>query len=108
MDELEGKLQQFQPRRPRPLPGVGPSRRKRPILWIAMSGIAAAVLLLLARYERTPIVEAPAAAAVTLGALNAYVLKSPDDLDSALTKASAAILPDVERPGGALHALSKE
>ena len=108
MDELEAQLRQFQPRRPRPLPDVERPRRKRPIVWIAMSGVAAAVLLMLARYERTPVVEAPDAAAVTLGALNAYALKSPEDLDIALTKASAGILPDVERPGGALHALSKE
>jgi len=108
MDELEAKLRQFQPRRPRPLPGVERSRRKRPLVWIAMSGVAAAVLLMLARYERTPVVEAPRAGGVTLGALNAYVVLGPAQLDDALTRASAVILPDVERPGGALHALSKE
>jgi hypothetical protein len=108
MDELEAKLRQFQPRRPRPLPGVARSHRKRPLVWIAMSGVAAAVLLMLARYERAPVVEAPRAAGVTLGALNAYMLMGPEKLDDALTSTSAVTLPDVEWPGGALHALSKE
>src|SRR5262245_40758363 len=106
MDELEALLRQFRPRRPRPLPDVEPSRRFRPVAWIAASGLAAAVVLLVMRLERTPGVDAPDAVSITLGAFNAYAVKSPEDLDRALTKTSAAILPDVERPGGALHALS--
>jgi hypothetical protein len=35
-------------------------------------------------------------------------MRSAEDLDKALTRTSSAILPDVEKPGGALHALSKE
>lgn len=108
MDDLEALLRQFQPRRPRPLPDLEGPRRVRPFVWIAASGLAAAVVLMVAQYERTPVVEAPRAVDVTLGALNAYAMRSADDLDKALTRTSSAILPDVERPGGALHALSKE
>jgi hypothetical protein len=120
MDELEALLRQFQPRRPRPLPDLEGPRRVRPPtfappplrrgkrVWIAAAGLAAAVAILVARYEPTPVVEAPRPAGVTLGALNAYAMKSAEDLDKALTTISSAILPDVERSGGALHALSKE
>jgi hypothetical protein len=74
----------------------------------AASGLAAAVVIMVARYERTAVVEAPDAVAVTLGALNAHAVRSLEDLDSALTRTSPAILPDVERSRGVLHALSKE
>jgi hypothetical protein len=107
MDELEALLRQFQPRRPRPLPDVERSRRFRPHVWIALSGLAAAGVLMVVRYQRTPVVDSPDTIAITLGALNTYAVKSLDDLDQALTKTSAAILPNVERSGGALHALSK-
>lgn len=107
MDELEALLRQFQPRRPRPLPDVEPSRRFRPLVWIAASGLAAAGLLMVVRYQRTPVADSPDTIAITLGALNTHAVKSLDDLDQALTRTSAAILPNVERPGGALHALSK-
>lgn len=109
MDDLEALLRQFQPRRPRPLPDLKGPRRGQRRMWIAASGLAAAaVALMVARYELTPVVEAPRATDVTLGALNAYAMRSAEDLDKALTRTSSAILPDVEKPGGALHALSKE
>jgi hypothetical protein len=108
MDELEALLRQFQPRRPKPLPDDGDARRFRPLVWVAASGLAAAVVTMLVRHEPTPVVEAPAAVSVTLGALNAHAVRSAEDLDKALTRTSSAILPDIERPGGVLHALSKE
>jgi hypothetical protein len=106
MDELEDVLRQFQPRRPRPLPAFEPSRR-RPVVWIAASGLAAAILIIVAQRTAIPVVEMPDPG-VTLGALNAYAIKSIEDLDAILTRTSPTILPDVERPGGALYALSKE
>jgi hypothetical protein len=107
MDELEQVLRQFQPRRPRPLPDVEHSRRWRPVVWIAASGLAAALVIMVVQRRATPAVEAPATG-VTLGALNAYAIRGVEDLDAVLTRTSPAILPDVERPGGALYALSKE
>jgi len=83
-------------------------RRFRPLVWVAASGLAAAVMIMVARHEPTAVVEAPAAIGVTLGALNAHAARSPEDLDHALTRTSSAILPDVARPGGMLYALSKE
>ena len=108
MDELEALLRQFQPRRPKPLPHDRDARRFRPLMWVAASGLAAAVMILVARHEPTAVVEAPAAIGVTLGALNAHAARSPEDLDHVLTRTSSAILPDVARPGGLLYALSKE
>jgi hypothetical protein len=106
MDELEQALRQFQPRRPRPLPDVERSRRWRPAVWIAASGLAAAMVIMVVQ-RTTPVVEAPAAG-ITLGALNAYAIRGVEDLDAVLTRTSPAILPDVARPGSALYALSKE
>jgi hypothetical protein len=108
MEELEDLLRQFQPRRPRPLPDVERLRRKRPVVWIAVSGVAAAIAMIIVQRETTPVAEVPQAGGVTLGALNAHAIKSIEDLDAVLTRTSPAILPDVELPGGALHALSKE
>lgn len=108
MDELEALLRQFQPRRPKPLPDSSDAHRFRPLVWVVASGLAAAVVIMLVRYEPTTVVEAPATVDVTLGALNASAVKSADDLDNLLTRTSSAILPDVERPGGMLHALSRE
>lgn len=109
MDELEALLRQFQPRRPGPLPDIARPRRPRWPVWIAVPGIAAAVIVvaIVARRERAPAVEI-SRVAITLGALNARVLNNDDELDAVLTRASRAILPDVERPGGVLRALSKE
>jgi hypothetical protein len=107
MDELERALRQFQPRRPRPLPVFERSRRWRPAVWIAASGLAAAMVIMVVQRRATPVVEAPAAR-ITLGALNAYAIKGVEDLDDVLTRTSPAMLPDVGRPGGALYALSKE
>ena len=108
MDELEQVLRQFQPRRPRPLPDVEHSRRWRPVVWIAASGLAAAMVIMVVVQRRAaPVVDAPAAG-ITLGALNASAMKSVEDLDAVLTRTSPTILPDVERPGGVLYALSKE
>ena len=109
MDELETLLRQFQPRRPRPLPEIARPRGPRWSVWIAVPGIAAVVIIvaLVARHDPAPAVESPHVV-ITLGALNARVLASDEDLDAVLTRASRAILPDVERPGGVLQALSKE
>jgi hypothetical protein len=107
MDEFERVLRQFQPRRPRPLPDVEHSRRWRPVVWIAASGLAAAMVIMIVQRRATPVVDAPAAG-VTLGALNTYAIRSVEDLDAVLTRTSPTILPDVEKPGGALYALSKE
>lgn len=107
MDELEQVLRRFQPRRPRPLPDLERSRRWRPAVWVAASGLAAAMVIMVVQRRATPVVEAPAAG-VTLGTLNAYAIRGVEDLDAVLTRTSPAILPDVERSGGALFALSKE
>jgi hypothetical protein len=112
MDELEARLRQFQPRRPRPLPEVEGPRGSRPLVWAALSGVAAAVVIMVGWREPTSVLEAPAtrarAAAVTLGDLSAYAAGDASDLDEILTRTSRALLPDVQRPGGVLHALSKE
>ena len=108
MDELEGLLRRFQPRRPRPLPDVEPGRGVRPLAWAALSGIAAAVVLTVSWYERAPVLDTPNTAGLTLGALNAHAVKSIDTLDEVLTQTSPAILPRVDRPGGVLYALAKE
>jgi hypothetical protein len=107
MDELEEALRQFQPRRPRPLPDIEHPRRRRPVVWIAAAGLAAAMVIMVTQRTAIPVVQMPDAG-ITLGALNAYAIRSTEDLDDVLMRTSPAILPDVERPGGALYALSKE
>jgi hypothetical protein len=112
MDELEALLRQFQPRRPGPLPDVERPRGSRPLVWAAFSGVAAAVVLMVGWRGPATVLEQKAtrtrAAAVTLGDLSAYAASDASDLDEILTRTSRAILPDVSRPGGVLHALSKE
>ena len=107
MDELESLLRQFRPRRPSPLPEVEHGRGVRPIARVVLAGIAAAVVILVGWRERISISDAPQTT-VTLGALTPYVFDESRDLESALTYTSRKILPDVERSGGVLHALSKE
>lgn len=109
MDELEGLLRQFQPRRPRPLPEIARERRPQWPVWTAVSGFAAAVIILaiVARHDPAPAAERPQVL-ITLGALDARALANDDELDAVLTRASRGILPDVERSGGVLQALSKE
>ena len=108
MDELETLLCQFQPRRPRPLPDAERRRATRPLVWFAFSGLAAAVVLMVSwRVPASDLIE-PKTAGLTLGALSAHAARSIDDLDTVLTQASPAILPRVDRPGGALYALAKE
>jgi hypothetical protein len=108
VDDLEGLLRQFQPRRPRPLPDAERARASRPLVWLALSGIAAAVVLTVSWREQPSEVEAPTRASLTLGALNAYTVRSLDDLDKVLTQMSPAVLPRVDQPGGVLYALAKE
>jgi hypothetical protein len=77
-------------------------------VWIAASGLAAAIVIMVAQRVPIPVVKAPTAGGVTLGVLNAYAIRSAGDLDDMLARTSPTILPDVERSGGALRALSKE
>jgi|SoiMetStandDraft_5_1073268.scaffolds.fasta_scaffold41392_2 hypothetical protein len=107
MDELETLLQQFRPRRPGPLPDVEHGRGVRPLVRVVLCGIAAAVVIMVGWRVPISVSDAPRTA-VTLGALTPFVLDESRDLESILTRTSRRILPDVERPGGALHALSKE
>ncbi len=107
MDELETLLRQFRPRRPGPLPDVEHGRGVRPLVRVVLCGIAATVVLMVGWRARISVPEAPRTA-VTLGELAPYVLDESRDLESTLARTSRRILPDVERPGGALHALSKE
>jgi hypothetical protein len=108
MDDLEGLLRQFQPRRPRPLPGAERGRASRPLVWLALSGLAAAVVLMVSWRAQTPLLDAPHTSGLTLGALNAHAARSIDDLDDVLTRTSPVILPRVDRPGSVLYALAKE
>lgn len=107
MDGLESLLRQFQPRRPGPLPDVERGRGVRPLVRVVLSGIAAAVVILVGWRERISVSDAPGTA-VTLGALTPYVMDETRDLETILVRTSRAILPDVERSGGVLHALAKE
>ena len=107
MDELEALLHQFQPRRPRPLPDLERGRGVRPLVWVALSGIAAAVVMMVGWPERTAVLDTPRTA-LTLGPLTAYAVDDAADLDAILARTSRAILPDVERSSGMLHALAKE
>ena len=107
MDELETLLHQFRPRLPRPLPDIERGRGVRPVVRVVLCGIAAAVVIMVGWRVRISVSDAPQDA-VTLGALTPYVLDESRDLESTLARTSRRILPDVERPGGALHALSKE
>ena len=104
MDELETLLRQFRPRRPGPLPDVEHGRGPRRLAWVVLSGVAAAVVMMVVWRPHTPVPET-ARTAFTLGELNAF---DANALETVLVRTSRAILPDVERPGGALHALSKE
>jgi len=108
MDELETLLRQFQPHRPPPLPDAEGPRAPRPVVWFALSGLAAAVMLVVSWREHAPALEAPNAPGLTLGVVNAYALRSIDDLDTVLTQTSPAILPRVDRPGSVLYALAKD
>jgi len=107
MDGLESLLRQFQPRRPGPLPDVERGRGVRPLVRVVLSSIAAAVVILVGWRERISVSDAPGTA-VTLGALAPYVMDETRDLETILVRTSRAILPDVERSGGVLHALAKE
>jgi len=108
MDELETLLRQFQPRRPRPLPDAERPRATRPLAWLTLSGLAAAVVLTVNWRAPVPDRLGPKTAGLTLGSLNAHAMRSIDDLDTVLTQRSPAILPRVDRPGGDLYALAKE
>jgi hypothetical protein len=108
MDELERLLRQFQPCRPRPLPGTDRPRATRPLVWLTLSGLAAAVVLTVSWRAPVPERREPKTAGLTLGSLNAHAIRNIDDLDTVLTETSPAILPRVDRPGGALYALAKE
>jgi hypothetical protein len=110
MDELETLLRQFQPRRPRPLPDPAPSPRRQWPIWIAASGIAAVVVIgvMVARPDPAPAAVASTGQNATIGALNRRAFANAADLDTVLAAMSRAALPDVERSGGALQALSKE
>jgi hypothetical protein len=109
MDDLEARLRQFRPRRPKPLPAVVRSRRSRWPVWVAIPAAAAVAVILatVTRQESTVPVQTPSVA-ITLGALNAHGLESAENLDDILTRTSRAILPDVKHPGGVLEALSRE
>ena len=107
MDGLESLLRQFQPRRPGPLPDVERGRGVRPLVRVVLSSIAAAVVILVGWRERISVSDAPGTA-VTLGALTPYAMDETRDLETILVRTSRAILPDVERSGGVLHALAKE
>jgi hypothetical protein len=107
MDELETVLRQFRPRRPGPLPDVEHGRGVRPIVRVALAGIAAAVAIIVGWRQPIHDSEVPKAA-VTLGALTPYALDESRDLESLLTDTSRRILPDVERSTGVLGALAQE
>jgi hypothetical protein len=107
MDELETVLRQYQPRRPRPLPDVERGRGLRPIVRVALAGIAAAVAIIVGWRHPLDDSDRPKPA-VTLGALTPYVFDESRDLESQLTATSRRILPDVERSTGVLNALAKE
>jgi hypothetical protein len=107
MDELETLLRQFRPRLPSPLPDVERGRGVSPLARVVVCGIAAMVVIMVGWRVRISVSDAPRAA-VTLGALTPYVVNDASDLDGILLRTSRRILPDVEQPGGALHALSKE
>lgn len=107
MNDLESRLRQFQPRRPGPLPPLERGRGVRPLARVVLAGIAAAVVILVGWRARITVSDAPATA-VTLGALTPYAIDESRDLESILMRTSHAILPDVERSSGVLHALAKE
>jgi hypothetical protein len=107
MDGLESLLRQFQPRRPGPLPPVERGRGVRPLARVVLAGIAAVVVTLIGWRTRITVSDAPANA-VTLGALTPYAIDESRDLESILMRTSRALLPDVERSSGVLHALAKE
>jgi hypothetical protein len=107
MDELETLLRQFRPRLPSPLPDVERGRGVSPLARVVLCGIAAMVVIMVSWRVRISVSDAPRNA-VTIGELAPYVLDESRDLESTLARTSRRILPDVERPGGALHALSKE
>jgi hypothetical protein len=107
MDELETVLRQYRPRRPRPLPDVEHGRGVRPIVRVALAGIAAAVVIMVGWRHPLNDSDQPKAA-VTLGELSPYVFDESRDLESKLRYTSRRILPDVERSTGVLGALAQE
>ena len=108
MDELEVLLRQFQPRHPGRLPEVEHPRGSRPLVWIALSGLAAGVVLMVGWREQRLVLDVPNPTRMTVGDLNAYIVRDISDLDGFLTRTSPMILPRVDRPGGVLSALAKE
>ena len=107
MDELETVLRQYRPRRPGPLPELERGRGVRPIVRVALAGIAAAVAIIVGWRQPLNDADQPKPA-VTLGALTPYVFDESRDLESILAFTSRRILPDVERSSGVLNALAKE
>lgn len=110
--QFEDYLRQFRPRAPRPLPAARASR------WI---GIAAAALFLMVVSAAIawlrphsddgggtiPVVARPAPErAVSLASLHALAALDSSQLELALDREARGLLPDVERGGGVLQALS--
>ena len=101
MDDFEARLREFRPRRPAMIPDAR-LQVLRGQIWIALAaGMAAAMLI--AAWMKTPTTEQPPVDTATLTTL---ALEHPEEFDAALTRISLASLPDVTRPGGALHRLA--
>ena len=116
-DQFEQYLRQFEPRALQPLP----VRRSGSLLPFPALGAIAALISLsigLALWKplhsprqqlvAEPSEQAPIGNFSTLGPLHRILLTNPSQLDSTLADASRHLLPDVEKPGGMLHALARE
>jgi len=102
MDDFEARLRQFRPKRPASIPDERLQLLRGPI-WIAVAAGMAAVMLIVSWMQRPQ----PVPAGYTPESLTRLALERPDEFDAALSRISAASLPDVTRPGSALEPLSK-
>ena len=120
-ERFEAYLRQFRPRRPGPLPGHVSSRPTSVRWWLTAAAAVLAVcgLALRTRWpvpapqphairiEATVVHDTDDKQTATLWRLSGLMQGDPDQLDTALTAASAELLPRIDRPERALYGLAK-
>jgi len=102
MSDIEARLRAFRPRRPAAIPDERLQRLRGPI-WLAVAAGMAAVMFVSSRLQKpTPVAGVTAPATLT-----ELALERPDEFEAELSKISAASLPDVTKPDGALAPFAK-
>lgn len=98
MDDIEARLREFRPRRPRPIPIANRRTHRRTILVaLAVAAGLVAVFLLSADFRFRD--AASAGHRLNRAELTALALENPSQFEDAFARISAESLPDVTAPG---------